>query len=122
MKVLAEVVVYKILRRAEWEELTREGVFAGSADDARDGFIHLSAAPQLAGTLARHFCQPEDREVVLVAVPIEGLGDTLRWEPSRDGQLFPHLYAGLRLADVAWRETIARGSSGHYVLPDRIRS
>lgn len=118
----AEVVVYKVLRPAEWDVLTREGVFAGSADDLRDGFIHLSAAGQLKGTLARHFCRPKDNELVLVAVPIEVLGKALRWEPSRDGQLFPHLYAGLRLAAVLWQETLTRDASGHYVLPDRIGS
>ena len=118
----AEVVVYKVLRSAEWDALAREGVFAGSPDDARDGFIHLSAAKQLEGTLVRHFCRPEDRQVVLIAMPVEALGEALRWEPSRDGRRFPHLYAGLRLADVSWRETIARDAAGHYVLPERIGS
>lgn len=118
----AEVVVYKILRLAEWDSLAQDGQFAGSADDLRDGFIHLSGANQLAGTLTRHFSRPEDREVVLVAFPAERLGAPLRWELSRGGQLFPHLYSELRVADVAWRQTLARDPSGHYVLPGRIAS
>ncbi len=122
MKVPAEAVVYKVLRPAEWDGLAKAGHFAGSPDDIRDGFIHLSADGQVLGTLGRHFSRPQDREVVLLALPVKALGEALRWEPSRDGQLFPHLYAGLRLADVAWREAIVRNASGHYVLPDKVTS
>lgn len=116
----AEKVVYKLLRPAEWDTLEREGRSAGSSDDLRDGFIHLSAARQLAGTLGRHFARPEDRELMLLALPVAALGDALCWEASRKGELFPHLYAELRLADVAWRERLGRDAAGDFVLPDRI--
>ena len=79
-------VVYKICPRAAWEEACRAGAFTGSADDRRDGFIHLSAPHQLAGTAAKHFRGQAD--LVLVAFKAARLGPKLVWEPSRDGDLF----------------------------------
>ncbi len=90
--------VYKICRRADWEAARAQGVYRGNADDARDGFIHLSAVDQVSGTLARHFAGWDD--LVLVAIDSHALGDALRWEPSRGGDLFPHLYAPLPLSAV----------------------
>ena len=116
----AKLFVYKILRPAEWDELVRSGAFAGSEDDIRDGYMHLSSTGQIEGTLNRHFSGPLDFEVVLAAVPIECLGSDLRWERSRGGQLFPHLYAGLRIGQVAWWEKLMRDGSGGYRLPDRV--
>ncbi len=87
-------VVYKLLRPGEWTTFQRDGVFAGSPDDLRDGFIHLSAAEQVAGTRAKWFA---DQETVLLAVAV----DDLRWEASRGGALFPHLYRPLKLAEVS---------------------
>ena len=88
----------KILRSAEWERFRAEGVFAGSADDLRDGFIHLSTEPQVAGTLRRHFAGGTG----LVRVEVEvGEDPSLRFEPSRGGEAFPHLYRPLRSADIA---------------------
>ena len=94
-------LIYKILRAGEWQQLSADGVFAGSPVDLRDGFIHFSAAAQVTETLARHFAH--EAEVMLLAVDGDRAGDALRWEVSRGGALFPHLYAPLRLADV--RET-----------------
>src|SRR5690606_31308677 len=76
-------VVYKILAQADWEEARRIGHYLGSRDDLRDGFIHLSAAHQLAGTAARHFRGIAD--LVLVALDAGQLGSALKWEPSRGG-------------------------------------
>ena len=93
---------YKVLHREEWDALEREGIFAGSADDLRDGFIHLSAAHQLAGTLRRHF--DDAGELRLLEIPSRAFrGDAtrdLRHEPSRAGALFPHLYGPLKRHDV----------------------
>ena len=86
--------VFKLLRPAEWAAFQRDGVFFGSADDRRDGYIHLSAADQVKATRAKWFA---DEDVVLLAVA----ADDLRWEPSRGGALFPHLYRPLRLDEVA---------------------
>lgn len=90
--------VYKILPRAEWEAALQAGRFAGSAVDLADGYIHFSTAAQAPETAARHFAG----KVGLVVLEVEGddLGEALRWEPSRGGDLFPHLYSDLPAAAV----------------------
>lgn len=91
------MAIYKILRAGEWAVFRAEGRFAGSADDLRDGYIHLSTGDQLAGTLARHFAG----EVGLVRLAVAVDGDpALIWETSRAGAKFPHLYRALVLTDV----------------------
>ena len=90
--------VLKILLPAQWRELRGGAPWLGSPLDKRDGFIHLSAPEQLEGTLKAHFSDME--RVWLVTCEASALGDALRWEPSRDGQLFPHLYRPLALSDV----------------------
>lgn len=98
-------LVYKIFTPDEWAAFEAAGRFDGSSADRRDGFIHFSKADQVAGTLGRYYAQ-EDR-VAIAAFPADRLGDALRWEPSRDDQLFPHLYAPLfmaQLESVEWAE------------------
>lgn len=90
--------VYKILRPAEWAAFEADGGFAGSPDDLRDGFIHLSTDAQLAGTLARYFAG--ELELSLVTLDADRLGDALRWEASRGGAEFPHLYRPLARHEV----------------------
>ena len=91
-------LIYKICGRAEWAAAEAAGVYAGSADDVRDGFIHFSTLEQVPGTHARHFAGRDD--LVLITVRVDALGPALKWEPSRGGALFPHLYDVLRLAAV----------------------
>jgi uncharacterized protein (DUF952 family) len=110
--------VYKICARAAWEEACRAGAFAGSADDRRDGFIHLSARHQLAGTAARHFRGEAD--LVLVAFEAARLGPKLAWEPSRGGDLFPHLYGDLPTSAALWTRPLELGSDGLPVLPEEL--
>ncbi len=87
------VKLLKIFRAHEWDALQRDGSFAGSPDDLADGFIHLSTESQLQGTLEKHFAGMSD----LVIAEVEVAQDpALRWEPSRGGQLFPHLYRPLQ--------------------------
>jgi uncharacterized protein (DUF952 family) len=96
--------VYKLLCAADCERLRAAGAWAGSPDDLRDGYVHLSAADQVAGTLAKYFADVPD--LILLAVDPAMLGADLRYEPSRGGALFPHLYAPLPLAAcqaLAWR-------------------
>ncbi|MGE0829248.1 MAG: DUF952 domain-containing protein [Hyphomonadaceae bacterium] len=83
--------VYKIAPAAEWA--AADALYDGSADDARDGFIHLSGADQIEGTLARHFAG--QRGLVLIEIEAAALGAALRWEASRNGAFFPHLYGKL---------------------------
>ena len=111
-------LVYKILTEAAFREAGLKGRFAGSADDLRDGFIHLSAGHQLEGTLAKHFAREEG--LVLLALDPARLGPDLKWEPSRGGDLFPHLYAPLGLSTVLWCERIRLGEDGVHRLPEGI--
>ncbi|TPE63319.1 DUF952 domain-containing protein [Sandaracinobacter neustonicus] len=94
------MALFKIFRAREWVAFEADGRFEGSADDLRDGFIHLSAAAQLEGTLKRHFAG----EGGLVLAEVDVADDpALKWEESRGGALFPHLYRPLLLADVVGR-------------------
>lgn len=110
--------VYKICDRGAWEKARLQGHFLGSADDVRDGFIHLSAPDQVAGTLNRHFAHQDD--LLLISVDTARLGSLLRWEPSRDGALFPHLYAPLEFAAVVSEVPLARDAHGQYRLPGEV--
>jgi uncharacterized protein (DUF952 family) len=108
--------IYKICEQTSWRLAEQAGTYRGSAADARDGFIHFSTAAQLAGTLAKHFSG--QRELLLVAVDVEALGAALKWEPSRGGDLFPHLYAALPLSAVCWTKPVPDEISGQRVLPE----
>lgn len=111
--------IYKVCGAAEWAAAEASGHYEGSADDRRDGFIHFSAASQLAATLARHFAGRDD--LVLIAVEAEALGEALKWEPSRGGDLFPHLYAALPVAAALWTKPLPRDASGRHVIPSEAR-
>lgn len=108
--------IYKICDRRSWQAAQVERAFRGSADDTRDGFIHFSTADQLAETAARHFAG--QAELILVAVDVERLGPHLKWEPSRRGALFPHLYAPLPLDAVRWVRPLPNEVDGHRSLPE----
>lgn len=110
-------LVFKIAGHEEWSAATRHGRYSGSADDVRDGYIHLSSAGQIAGTLARHFAGRSD--LVLVAFAEARLGDDLKWEPSRGGALFPHYYGVLDPGVASWVELISLTEDGQHVLPQR---
>jgi uncharacterized protein (DUF952 family) len=92
--------MYKICEQASWRIAEREGLFGGTAADTRDGFIHFSTAAQLPETLAKHYAGASD--LLVIAVDGEALGPQLRWERSRGGDLFPHLYGTLPMAAVRW--------------------
>jgi uncharacterized protein (DUF952 family) len=109
-------VIYKICRTDEWREAERAGMFRGAAIDLTDGYIHFSTAAQVAETAARHFAGKAD--LVLVAVAVAALGPALRWEPSRGGALFPHLYGVLALDAVLWVKPLPLGSDGVHVFPE----
>ena len=90
--------IYKICPASAWREAERQGVFRGSPDDIRDGFIHFSTAPQVAETARKHFFGQIG--LFLIAVDADVLGKALRWERSRNNELFPHLYGDLDLGAV----------------------
>ena len=109
-------LIYKICSDALWREAERVGVFAGAAIDLEDGYMHFSTAAQAPETAARHFAGQGD--LVLVAIDAGALGDGLRWEPSRGGDLFPHLYGPLRLDAVRWVRPLPLGPDGRHVFPE----
>ncbi|WP_146516653.1 DUF952 domain-containing protein [Rubripirellula amarantea] len=90
--------IYKILPRTEWETAKKQGAFRGCGIDLTDGFIHLSSADQYASTLQLHFANQTD--LIRVAVDGERLGDALKWEESRGGELFPHVYGEIPMSAV----------------------
>ena len=108
-------IVYKIATEADWRAACLAGVYAGSYDDVRDGFIHLSTAAQLPGTAAKHFKGKPG--LVLVAFETAALGAALKWEPSRGGELFPHLYEPLRTTLAMWTREMPLGDDGVPKLP-----
>lgn len=112
---MSEAVAYKILKADEWRALEAERVFPGTALDLSDGYIHLSTAAQLAETAARHFAGQEG--LVVAAVDIAALGGLIRWEVSRGGALFPHLYAPLEQGMLLWAEPMPLGPDGRHVPP-----
>ena len=110
--------LYKICPAALWREAERTGAFAGSPVDLRDGFIHFSTAAQVAETAARHFAGQDD--LVLLAVDADAVAEHLRWEVSRGGALFPHLYAALPVTAVRGVDALRLGPDGRHVFPDRL--
>ena len=108
-------VIYKIVPETLWQESRQTGIFHGAAVDLADGFIHFSTAEQMAETAARHFAGQSD--LLLVAVDGGTLGDKLVFEPSRGGDLFPHLYALLPVADVLWERPLPLGADGLHIFP-----
>jgi uncharacterized protein (DUF952 family)/uncharacterized protein (DUF1330 family) len=103
--------IFKIFRAKEWAALQAEGQTSGAPVDLADGFVHLSTADQVVETAARHFAGVGG--LVLLAVDGDRLGSALKWEASRGGALFPHLYAPLRLADVVWHRPLPLIATGH---------
>ena len=110
--------IYKICEAVRWAESERAGEFRGSAVDLDDGYIHFSTGGQVAETAAKHFaCVPD---LVLVAVAAEDLNGALKWEPSRGGILFPHLYGVLPMAAVRWTKALPLDAGGSHVFPPGI--
>lgn len=108
--------VYKIVSAAEWQHACRIGEYEGSSDDKRDGFIHLSASTQIAGTLEKHFFP--QTELVLVRFCSKDLISNLKWEPSRGGAHFPHYYGPLPTHLATQLEPIRLNTNGQYVIPE----
>jgi uncharacterized protein (DUF952 family) len=108
--------IYKICPASAWHAAERQGVYRGSADDRRDGFIHFSSASQVAGTAAKHFAGQTG--LFLIAVNTEAVGEALKWEPSRGGELFPHLYGELDLGAVTEVVDLPMRPDGIHDIPE----
>ena len=107
--------IYHICRREEWERAIASGSYAGSSQDAADGFIHFSTAAQVKESAAKH--RAGQSGLVLLAVDAAALGDALRWEQARGGQLFPHLYTALPTSVVRRVDSLPLGADGHHAFP-----
>ena len=107
--------IYKICERTAWQDAERAGIYRGSELDRRDGFIHFSTAAQLAATAAKHFARQTD--LMLVAIDGDGLGAALKWERSRGGDLFPHLYGALSVNAVRWARPLPDEANGQRPWP-----
>ena len=111
------MLIYKIFRRPEWDALRTAGQTRGAPVDLADGFIHFSTASQVVETAAKWFAS--DSDLVLVAFEANTLGPALKWEPSRGGALFPHLYRALSLSEVVWDKSLPLGAAGH-IFPEGV--
>jgi uncharacterized protein (DUF952 family) len=109
-------MIYKICPLSIWREAESRGAFSGAGIDRRDGYIHFSTAVQLQATAARHFAGQDG--LALIAVDETVLGPALKWEPARDGSLFPHLCGDLTLAAVRWTKPLPLGPDGRHLFPD----
>jgi uncharacterized protein (DUF952 family) len=110
------VRIYKICPASAWRAAEHNGVYQGSPDDARDGFIHFSTASQVEGTARKFFSGQSG--LLLVEVDADALGDVLRWEPSRNDELFPHLYGQLDLGAVRGVHDLPARSDGTHDIPE----
>ena len=110
------MLIYKIFRKGEWAVLTNSGVTKGAPIDLADGFVHFSTAAQVAETASKHFAQEDD--LMLLALEADLLGPDLKWEPSRGGALFPHLYRGLYLDDIVWSKPLPKVNGTHQLPKD----
>lgn len=108
--------IYKICPASSWREAERQGVYRGSADDLRDGFIHFSTATQVPETTRKHFFG--QKALFLVEVEADMLGDALRWERSRNDELFPHLYGELDFGAVIAVHQMNARSDGTHDIPE----
>ena len=111
------MLIYKIFRAGELADLTANGTTAGAPVDIADGFVHFSTAEQAGETAARHFAG--ETGLSLLAVDTDTLGEALKWEPSRGGALFPHLYRRLSLDEVVWDKSLPLGATGH-IFPEGV--
>ena len=110
--------IYKIVPSELWQEARKAGLFKGAAIDLKDGYIHFSTAAQAIETARLHFAGEAD--LLLVAIDATVFGEALKWEASRGGDLFPHLYANLPLDAVLWEKPLPLGADGLHVFPPMI--
>lgn len=109
------MLIYKIFRAEEWAEMCAAGQTRGAPIDLADGYVHFSTGEQVAETAAKYFADEE--ELVLLACDADAMGDALKWEPSRGGALFPHLYRALTMDDIVWQTDLPIEGGLHQFPP-----
>lgn len=111
-----DTIIYKILTKTQWNDAESLGHFTGAPIDLADGFIHFSTAGQVKETAQKHFSSQTD--LCLAAVNADALGDDLKYEVSRGGALFPHLYANLYVKDIMWVKNLPLDETGNHIFPE----
>lgn len=112
---MSELFAFKIFTHDQWDVLKTEGSFAGAPVDLADGYIHLSTRTQTAETVSKHFAGQDN--LVLAMVDLAALGDAVKWEPSRGGDLFPHYYGVLQKSAVTSSARLRLGDDSKHVFP-----
>jgi len=115
---MTERIIYHMCRAEEWQQAVAAGSYPGSSQDAADGFIHFSTAAQVVESAAKHRAGQDG--LVLLTVDGDALGEDLWWEPSRGGQLFPHLYAALPVPAVLRADPLPLGPDGRHLFPPHV--
>ncbi|RED48032.1 DUF952 domain-containing protein [Aestuariispira insulae] len=110
------MIIYHLARKAAWEQAERAGAYTGTPEDLADGFMHFSTAAQVAESAAKH--RAGETDLILIGAEGDELGAALKWEESRGGQLFPHLYADLPLSAVKMAIPLELGPHGLHLFPD----
>lgn len=110
--------IYKIATKSQWDEAIKKGIFTGAPIDLSDGYIHFSTASQARETAAKHFYGQKNLKLIKVAIAT--LGDELKWEMSRGGDLFPHLYAELKTSDAISVINLAENETGGHIFPEAL--
>lgn len=111
------MLIYKVFRADEWAELRDNGTTRGAPIDLADGYVHFSTGVQVRETVEKYFAGADG--LMLLALDSDALGDELKWEPSRGGALFPHLYRVLSMDDVLWHKDLPLGPEGH-IFPEGV--
>ncbi len=117
---MSDTLIYHLIRRTDWQAALAERVYGGTADDLRDGFLHFSTASQVAESAARHRAGVPD--LLLIGIEPKTLSDNLKWQTSRGGQKFPHLYGALPTELVVRVEELPLTKDGYHLFPDDIPS
>jgi len=118
MKATDSALIYKVCETADWRVAEAAGTYGGAKVDLTDGFIHFSTAGQLRETVRRYFA--ENSDLMLIEVKVQALGARLKWEPSRGGDLFPHLYGDLPMAAVSRTWAFPLGADGARQFPQEV--
>lgn len=116
----SERTIFHICRRAEWDAAVRSGFYDGSSQDAADGFIHFSTAAQVVASAAKH--RAGQSGLVLIEASVAALGAGLKWEPSRKGELFPHLYGRMPASAAVRVLDLPLGPDGRHVFPSELEA
>ena len=111
------MMIYKIFRADEWAAFEAAGKTLGAPIDLDDGYVHISTGSQVTETVNKYFSNEEGLRIL--ALDPDALGEALKWEPSRGGELFPHLYRALRMEDVVWVKPLPLGAEAH-VFPEGV--